>query len=158
MRELPTFASSSYASNSMTAKDWQRHLNGPGDVPFGDVQQAQQAFGQIKVHRKPVDAKAEYVEKYIGEQKMTRRMVQVFIVDMNDNVPLDKCLLYKGDPVLTDLTDQELFFEIDIRGILEKYNIERVKFNDKTVKDRNVYLEPAKVRDLRMTVVNIASF
>jgi hypothetical protein len=87
-----------------------------------------------------------------------RRLVQVCIVDPNENVPLDKCLLFKGDKKLTDATDQELFFEIDIKDILEKHNSERIKIIDKKVKDRTEYLEPAKIRDLKMVVVNIASF
>jgi hypothetical protein len=33
-----------------------------------------------------------------------------------------------------------------------------VKIADKKVKDRTEYLEPAKVRDLKMTVVTVASF
>lgn len=88
----------------------------------------------------------------------TRRLVQVVIVDPNDNIPLDQCLLYKGDEKLTDATDQELFFEIDIRDILTKHNEKRTKMVDKKVKERTEYLEPAKIRDLKMVVVNIASF
>lgn len=90
--------------------------------------------------------------------KNDRRIVQVFIVDPNENVPLDKCLLYKGEEKLTDLNDQELFFEIDIKGLLEAWNAERVKIMDKRVKDRQEFLEPAKVRDLKMIVTTIASF
>lgn len=87
-----------------------------------------------------------------------RRLVQIFIVDPNENVPLDKCLLYKGEEKLTDLNDQELFFELDIKGLLEAWNVERVKIMDKRVKDRQEFLEPAKVRDLKMIVTTIASF
>ena len=90
--------------------------------------------------------------------EMTRRLVQVFIADPNENVPLDQSLLYKGEQKFTDATDQELFFEIDINTILKAYNKERVKVVDKKVKEHIEHLEPAKIRDLKMVVVNIASF
>lgn len=89
---------------------------------------------------------------------MSRRLVQVFIADGNENVPLEKALLYKGEPRFTDLTDQELFFEIDIKTILEEHNKYRATVVDKKFKDRIEHLEPAKIRDLKMTVVLIAQF
>jgi hypothetical protein len=92
------------------------------------------------------------------EPKVTRRLVQVFIADPDDNVPLDRALLYSGSQKFTDATDQELFFEIDIKTILDAYNAERVKLVNKKVKERTEMLEPVKIRDLRMTVVNIATF
>lgn len=88
----------------------------------------------------------------------TRRIVKVYVADTNDNLPLDKTLLYSGEEKLTDLTDQELFFEIDIKSILDKHNEYRTTVINKTVKDRTEYLEAAKVRDLRMTVVTVAQF
>lgn len=87
-----------------------------------------------------------------------RRYVQVFIADPNENLPLENCLVYAGSPKLTDLTDQELFFELDIKQLLNDHNIKRVKVRDKKVKDRTELLEAAKVRDLKMTVVEIAKF
>lgn len=87
-----------------------------------------------------------------------RRLVQVFIADPDENVPMADCLLFKGDQKLTDLTDQELFFEIDIKSILDKHNEKRVKLVNKKVKERTENLEPAKIRDLKMVVVNVAQF
>lgn len=88
-----------------------------------------------------------------------RRLVQVFIADPNENIPLESSLLYSGEQKFTDATDQELFFEIDINSILKKYNADvRTKAVDKKVKDRTEYLEPAKIRDLKMVVVKIAEF
>ena len=89
--------------------------------------------------------------------KMSRRIIQIFIADPNENVPLDACILFKGEQKLTDATDQELFFELDIKSILEKHNEARIKVIDKKVKDRTEYLEPAKVRDLKMVVVTVAT-
>ena len=85
-----------------------------------------------------------------------RRVIQVFIADPNENIPLADCLLYKGEEKLTDATDQELFFELDIKDLLEKHNQKRTKVFDKKVKDRKEFLEPAKVRDLKMVVVTVA--
>jgi hypothetical protein len=87
----------------------------------------------------------------------TRRIVQVFVADPNDNIAIDDCLLFKGEEKLTDATDQELFFELDIKNMLEIHNAKRIKIIDKKVKDRKEYLEAAKVRDLKMVVVTVAS-
>lgn len=87
-----------------------------------------------------------------------RRIVQVYIADPSDAVPLADSVLYTGDQKMTDLTDQELFFEIDIKSILEAHNAKRAKIIDKKIKDRTEYLEAVKVRDLKMVVVNVASF
>lgn len=87
-----------------------------------------------------------------------RRLVQVFIADPDENVPLEQSMLYSGEQKLTDATDQELFFEIDMRSVLEKHNVERIKLVNKKVKERTEYLEPAKIRDLKMVVVNVATF
>ncbi len=93
---------------------------------------------------------------FAGVPMSERRVIQVFIADPNENIPLADCLLYKGEEKLTDATDQELFFELDIKNLLEKHNLKRTKVVDKKVKDRTEYLEPAKVRDLKMVVVTVA--
>lgn len=88
----------------------------------------------------------------------TRRIVKVFIADTDENVPLDKSVLYKGEEKLTDLTDQELFFEVEIKSILEQHNAYRATLTNKKVKERVEQLEPVKIRDLKMIVVNVAQF
>jgi hypothetical protein len=92
------------------------------------------------------------------EDTVTRRLVQVFIADSDENVPLVDSLLYSGEQKLTDLTDQELYFEIDIKTILDTHNAKRAKIVNKQVRERTEYLEPARIRDLKMVVVNIATF
>jgi hypothetical protein len=86
------------------------------------------------------------------------RIVKVIIADVDENIPLDKRVLYSGEEKITDATDQELFFEIDIKNILDKHNEYRVTLKDKSVKERVENLEPVKIRDLRMVVVNVATF
>ena len=87
-----------------------------------------------------------------------RRLVQVIIIDPDENVPIEQCLLHRGESQLTDLTDQELYFEINVKQLLDAHNEKRVKLVNKKVKERVENLEPAKIRDLRMVVVVIASF
>lgn len=86
------------------------------------------------------------------------RLVQVLIADPDENIPLDECLIYNGSPKLTDATDQELYFELDIKTMLEDHNKKRITHIDKKVKERTEHLEPARVRDLKMVVVTLASF
>lgn len=101
----------------------------------------------------------QYVEtEEEDDMSETKRLVQVFIVDPDKNVPLADSLLYKDEPRLTDLTDQELFFEIDVRTALATHNEKRVKFINKDIKERTEYLEPARIRDLKMHVAVIAKF
>ena len=91
----------------------------------------------------------------------TRRIVQVFIADPNDNVPLEHSVLYKGDQKLTDLTDTELFFEVPMADLLKSHNDKRVKFLDKEATKRSgkdVTLDPVKIRELKMVVVTVAQF
>jgi hypothetical protein len=91
-------------------------------------------------------------------EKNVSRFVRVIIVDPNENLSLEDRLVYKGEEKFTDLNDQELFFELEIKTLLSAHNEKRVKTVDKSVKERTEHLEPAKIRDLKMVVVNIATF
>lgn len=110
------------------------------------------ALGNNRANITPVNITEDFV---VPAQ---RRLVQVFIADPNENVPLEQALLYKGEQKFTDANDQELFFEIDINKLLTEYNEKRVKIIDKRVKERVEYLEPIKIRELKMVVVTIATF
>lgn len=93
--------------------------------------------------------------------KSNRRVVQVFIVDPDERVPLDKSLLHHSEPKLTDLTDQELFYEIEIKKILDTHNEARIKILDKRASERagkDINMEPIRIRDLVMTIVDVAKF
>lgn len=97
----------------------------------------------------------------IPENMSTRRIVKVFIADPHPDVPMEKALLHQGEEKWTDATDQELFFEIPIKDLLNTHNAERVKWLDKEATKRSgkdVFLEQVKIRDLRMVVVEIAKF
>lgn len=95
------------------------------------------------------------------DNNITRRFVQVFIADPNINVPLDESVLFKGEQKLTDLTDTELFFEVPIAETLKAHNDKRIKWTDKEASKRagkDVFLDPVRIRELKMVVVTIAQF
>jgi len=148
MREMPVMLSSALSSNTVDANAMfqaiaAKQLAGPG-------------IAQMFPPSVPLPVVQPRKEPEMATPQ--RRLIQVFIADPNENIPIDQCLLYSGAQQLTDLTDQELFFEIDVKTLLEKHNEIRTKVVDKAVKERVEYLEPAKVRDLKMTVVTIAQF
>lgn len=87
-----------------------------------------------------------------------RRIVQVFIADPDPNVPLDDSMLYQSHQKLTELDDQELFFEVPIKELLDQHNAKRAVIINKSIKDREVNLEPLRIRDLKMVVVTVAQF
>jgi hypothetical protein len=154
MLDTPAIASSSYGSNTSVFA-----LNAGGARPLGHVAMGNDI--RALVANAQADRDMHNIVNQLQQEKLpmaSRRLVKVVIVDPNENVPLDNCILYSGEEKLTDATDQELFFEIDIKGILDKHNEKRVTFIDKKVKERTENLEPAKIRDLKMVVVNVATF
>lgn len=172
-RELPAIARSAYASNAVDmGRAIQNQMAGHnlGRAIGGDFSNQAQ-FANLAPHQ--LAQEAAQLTRYqaalnlqpIKERKPampTRRLVQVIIADPDENVPLEQCLLYQSDQKLTDATDQELFFEVDIKSLLDKHNERRVKLVDKSAKDRSAvvitYLEPARIRDLKMVVVTVATF
>lgn len=97
----------------------------------------------------------------VGKMENNTRVIRIFIADADTNVDINDRILYQGKEIVTELTDQELFFELNITDILNSHNMDRVKMLNKDLSDstgRDVYLKKIKIRDLVMTVVNIASF
>ncbi len=94
-------------------------------------------------------------------RRSDRRVVQVFIVDPDYRVPLENSMLYHRHPKLTDMTDQELFYELEVKKILDAHNEKRIEIIDKDATGRagmNIYLKPILIRDLVMTIVDVAKF
>lgn len=114
------------------------------------------AAAEKKAQAAPVKQQVQQKEKIVA--KNTRRLVQVIIVDPDSRVPVEQSIVYMGEQKLTDLDDSELFFELDIKSLLAAHNDKRTKVVNKAVKDRTEYLEPARVRDLKMNVVVSAEF
>lgn len=159
MTEMPTISSTSYVTTGTSLSDWAdktvathagnqlRSAQGlmlrPGVARFEeDVQQT--AFGHIT-----------------KETSVSMRFVKVFIVDPTDDLKLSQRVLHSGEEQLTDLTDQELFFELPIKDLLDKHNAARATVLNKKASERagkDVFLEPVRVRDLKMNVTVVASF
>lgn len=164
--ETPTIASTVYASSAYGGNDLTQLASVTGQPVIGatlDVWKGPPLLREdpswLRSMKESSISEEEDEGTMAAVTPVTKlRVVQVWIADTNENIPLDKRILYKGDPKVTEDTDQELFFEINIKEILEKHNAERVKFVNKAVKDRTEYLEPVKIRDLKMTVVNLAQF
>jgi len=100
-------------------------------------------------------------KKTMPASQSQRRIVQVFIVDPDSRVPLKDAVLFEGEQQLTDLTDEELFFEVPIKDLLDKHNEMRIATVDKKATNKigkDIFLDPARIRDLRMTIVDVAIF
>lgn len=159
MNELPTLTSSAYTSTVIGDTAWldstaTRRIASHGAYGSAGIFGPQGAQGE----KGPTGGKLFQQEDSMAQQI---RIVKVFIADTNENIPLEQQLVYRGDEKLTDLTDQELYFELNMNDLLAKHNEKRRKIVDKKVAEksgRDVYLEPARIRDLNMVVVNIASF
>jgi hypothetical protein len=87
---------------------------------------------------------------YAWEEHMTsaRRIVQIYVVDPDEAVPVDRALLYQDGPRLTDATDDELRYGLNLPALLEKHNAYRVESG----------LEPARIRDIKIEIATIAKF
>lgn len=157
MRDTPTIASSAYASSVHDFTTDNTNWVGGNVIRSLIPTIGGQAFQNEQNWEAPYQ-QAQEKQNMASQVLATRRLIKIVIIDPNENIPLDQCVLYSGDEKLTDATDQELFFEIDIKQLLDAHNDKRVKVLDKKVKERSEFLEPAKIRDLKMVVVNIASF
>jgi hypothetical protein len=163
--DIPHIASSNYTNTAYA-------LNAGG---LGYVDNSSTTAGQwlsVPVGTSAWTDDSQEIKRYVAAQtsiqakpvvadmadKTTSRFVRVIIVDPNENLSLEDRLVYKGEEKFTDLNDQELFFELEIKAMLAAHNEKRVKTVNKTVKERTEYLDAAKIRDLRMVVVNIATF
>lgn len=163
--ELPTINSSQYLNNAYTIGDFPQ--------PMGNIQNYTTALpvswnpATSIFDKKLLDkiaaqsfAKPEFIMP-TPMPTSARRIIRVYIADKDENIPLEKSILHTGKEELTDLTDQELYFGIPVKSLLDSHNEFRKTVRDKKASERaskDVMLEPIKIRDLVMTVVTIASF
>lgn len=151
-REMPQMYSSTRASTAYELPDAAMAKGGVG-IAVGTA-------GNIAEPRRMTQPiwNAQPSPPPVKDTHMTaNRIVQIYIADTYDSIPLDKRLIYEGKSFFTDLTDQELFFALDVNGILTAHNEYRVTVRDKKIKDRVEMLEPARVRDLKMVVVTVVT-
>ena len=94
----------------------------------------------------------------LKEQKegSMRRIVLVTVVDPDPKVPADHSLLYMSPGwFVTDCNNDELKMSLDIRALLDRHNAYREQVVDREAskgRAQSVYLEPAKFRDLQISV------
>lgn len=156
--DMPAMAATTYGSCSSNlvvgTSDW----SAEGFKQFGWTDNTIK-FGQLLDRHSKTATETEFQPQNITS--MPKRIVRVYLADTDDNVPLEKSLLYTGSEKLTDLTDQELYFEIPVTDILAKHNeFRKTVVNKKSTQQigKEVFLDPVKIRDLKMTVVTVASF
>lgn len=161
--ETPTIASATYGGVGSSAYS----MNAGGLVNVLSAQTLEPDWNEqarrllAAKHFQPITTTTVTVTQPQKDEEMsTLRIVRVYIADPNENLPVEKRLLYTGQEQTTDLTDQELFFEVPIQELLKTHNEVRAKTRDKEVssKDDPVYLEPVRIRDLKMIVLTIAQF
>jgi hypothetical protein len=100
--------------------------------------------------------KSESIDQEIQElanmPQISRRVVQLFIVDPDPKVPDEKSLVWQGESKVTDLSDEELWFDEgvrsgdDIKKKLEAHNLKR----------RDLELADVRLRDLQRKVALFA--
>lgn len=149
--ETPEIVGSSYTSNTTGLLNLNAYMRDHRDM----------GTRRIPPSSFQIEHNVEIGNEKENTMSAQRRIVQVFIVDPNENVPLDKALLYKGEMKFTDATDQELFFEIGIKTILDQHNEFRKTVLDEQATQnagRDVFLKEARIRDLKMSIVNVATF
>ena len=96
-----------------------------------------------------------------GGEQVGKRIVKIYIADPDKKVDVGKSLLHSSEEYMTDLNDQELFFDMDIKEMIQKHNKKRIlMLNDEASEKagKDIFLKPIRVRDLTMTVVDIAKF
>ena len=108
MIEMPSITTSDLTATDLTGSDFFVGNTAENTIKSYAQFSAKEIFA--------VEEKENTTTKEI--ETMSRRIVQVFIADPNINVPLENSLLYQGEQKFTDLTDQELFYEIEIKARL----------------------------------------
>jgi len=162
--DLPTIAKSMYASSTHSGTQFLglAQQNATSNIPSQNILRGMERDVDLERRIQELDKRNQPPQEKpmaaATTSKTTRRLVKVIIMDPDEMVPLDDCILYSGDEKLTDLTDQELFFEVEIKELLSDHNEMRKGIVNKSIKERTEYLEPIKVRDLKMVVVDIAVF
>lgn len=151
---MPQLLSSSYTTTTVSPEHWVNA--GVGAHSWADHKNE-----KMQRLRDEFAGKAVVNQPNQPEKNVSARIVKVFVADADENVPLDKRVLYAGDERLTDATNQELYYEIPMGELLKKHNEYRTTLADKkaTAKSgKDVMLEPIRIRDLKMIVVTVAGF
>lgn len=148
--DLPTFTASNYATSNM--RDGFDVRDRRIADPFAQANYVQ-AFKEHEARKQEPTSMAAKAEL---------RIVRVFLVDPDERVPIDKRVLYRSEEIITDNTDQELFFGIPVNDLLKDHNAFRatVEWEEKTSEGTKTKtgLKEVRIRDLFMSVTTIAKF
>ncbi len=87
---------------------------------------------------------------YASDKDTEKRYVSIWIIDQDENVPLDKSVLYEKAMVFTDKTPDELRAGIPLLSLLEKHNKVREGLKNKEDKP----LKKIRLRDLQVIIRN----
>lgn len=156
--EMPSITKTAYTASSNTGElaGW---LDVAGAAAFNQAQARRPTLTTTETTFASLAEK--HTPKTTERVAMQNRIVKVFIVDKDQNLPLEKRLLYSGPEKFTDLTDQELFFEVPIAELLKAHNEKRAEVRDRKASEkfgRDVWLEPVRISQLAMAVVDVATF
>lgn len=84
--------------------------------------------------------------------ELVLRKVRIHFIDPDKHIPLEKRIIFEDEKV-TDLNDQELFFEYPVKELLTKHNEYRKGLQNSDGHQLN--LEPIRIKDLKMVVVEL---
>lgn len=74
-----------------------------------------------------------YIPTNIKEEKSTmgnRRIVNITVIDKDSNVSIEDAILYHETHVPTDMTDEEIWFDIKLDALIKKHNNKRFSIKD----------------------------
>lgn len=159
MKELPSTSNVSYTNTVSSGGDWLQAGMAAGAVAGAQNALPHAGLLHFAPQRHRITTHATTTDT-TENNEMTTRILRVILADPDENLPVEKRVLFQGPEKLTDLTDQELFFELPIQDLLTKHNELRARTKDKDQSanfGRDVMLEPVKIRDLKMVIVNVAN-
>jgi hypothetical protein len=79
-----------------------------------------------------------------------KRYISIWIIDQDENIPLNKSVLYEEKMIFTDKTPDEIRAGIPLLQLLEKHNVYRETLKDKEGKA----LKKIRLRDVQIVIRN----
>ena len=168
--EMPQYVQSTYTGTAATNKgvvDWTNNSTSAGDFMVRGVMAPNfrpGKYAEVLINPQTKEAADMVVAAACsneGEEAVSkRRLVIVLIVDPDERVPVEKSVLYRSDIFLTDETNEEIYFGLNMAQMLKDHNEKRadIEDEDKSTVEKPRFLKPARISDLSWTVVELATF
>lgn len=86
----------------------------------------------------------------IAKEEILKRYISAWIIDQDENVPLEKSLIYEKTMLFTDKTPDEIRAGIPLLDLLDAHNKVRLGMKDKEGKT----LKKIRLRDLQIVIKN----